>query len=139
MGEKCAIRHGDWKLVKEQGEKEWSLYDLGKDVGEEKNLAAEFPEKVRELKGLYDDWEKQLQQPKWIRQEKRRTGAKKAARQKAKAAEQQIENRFKRLDRNGDGKLTTEEAKGVPRFRGADLNGDGVVTLEEAKRSILKK
>jgi len=101
------------------GEKEWSLYDLAKDVGEKENLADKFPVKVQELKGSYGDWENQLLQPKWIRQDNRRTGAKKAARKKSTAAERQIENRFKRLDRNSDGKLTSEEAKGAPRFKGA--------------------
>lgn len=138
MGEKCAIRHGDWKLVKEQGEKDWSLYNLSEDVGEAKNLAEKLPEKVQELKELYEKWEKQLQEPKWVRQDNRRTAAKKAA-QKKTAAEEQLERRFKRLDRNGDGTLNVEEAKNAPRFRSADQNGDGVVTLQEAKRSILKK
>jgi len=139
MGEKCAIRHGDWKLVKEQGEKEWSLYNLAEDKGEKENLAAKFPARIQELSGLYAAWEKQLQQPKWIRQDNRRTGAKKAARRKSTAAEEQVENRFKRLDRNRDGKLTSEEAKNAPRFKAADLNGDGAITLEEAKRHILRK
>jgi arylsulfatase A-like enzyme len=138
MGEKRAIRDGDWKLVKEQGEKEWSLYNLAEDVGEANNLAAKFPEKVRELNGLYSDWEKQLQEPRWIRQDNRRARTTKAARKKT-AAEEQLERRFKRLDRNGDGTLTAEEAKNAPRFKGADRNGDGVITLEEAKQSILKK
>lgn len=139
MGEKCAIRHGDWKLVKEQGDKEWSLYNLAEDIGEKENLAAKFPARLQQLNELYAMWEKQLQQPKWIRQDNRRTGAKKAAKRKSTTAKQQLENRFKRLDRNGDGKLSSDEAKNAPRFRGADLNGDGVITLEEAKRSILKK
>jgi arylsulfatase A-like enzyme len=138
MGEKCAIRHGDWKLVKEQGEKEWSLFNLADDVGEKENLAKKRPAKVKELKGLYDKWEKQLQQPKWTRQDNRRTGAKKAARQNS-MAEEQLERRFKRLDRDGDGKLTPDDVKSAPRFKGADLDGDGVITLDEAKRHILKK
>ena len=139
MGEKQAIRHGDWKLIKEQGEKEWSLYNLADDVGEANNLAAKLPEKVKELKSLYDAWEAQLQDPKWIRQDNRRTRARQAARQSQTETERQLENRFKRLDRNGDGKLSADEANSAPRFRGADLNGDGVITLEEAKKHILKK
>ena len=139
MGEKRAIRHGDWKLVKEQGEKEWSLYNLAEDIGEEKNLSAKMPEKVSQLGKLFDEWESQLAEPKWIRQDNRRTGAKRAARRNVSAAEQQLETRFRRLDRNGDGKLTADEARKAPRFSAADLNGDGVITLDEAKRHILKK
>jgi arylsulfatase A-like enzyme len=139
MGEKCAIRHGDWKLVKEQGEKEWSLFNLAEDIGEEKNLADKMDDKVQELKRLYDAWDKQLQKPKWVRKENRRTGAKRAARRNPTAAEEQLENRFKRLDRNGDGKLDADEARKAPRFAGADLNGDGFITLDEAKRHILRK
>ena len=139
MGEKSAIRHGDWKLVKEQGEKEWSLYNLAEDIGEKNNLAGTIPEKAQELKKLYDEWEKELQKPKWIRQDNRRTGAKRVARRNPETAEQQLERRFKRLDRNGDGRLDTDELRNIPRFAGADLNRDGVVTLEEAKRHILKR
>jgi arylsulfatase A-like enzyme len=139
MGEKQAIRHGDWKLIKEQGEIEWSLYNLAEDAGEEKNLAAKMPEKVKELKSLYGAWEAQLQDPKWIRQNTRRTRTRQAARQSQAETERQLENRFKRLDRNGDGKLSADEANNAPRFRGADLNGDGVITMEEAKKHILKK
>lgn len=139
MGEKKAIRHGDWKLVREQGDKEWSLYNLADDIGEEKNLAAGKPEVVRELSKLFDEWEKQLADPKWIRQDTRRTGTRRVARRNVSAAEQQLETRFKRLDRNGDGKLSPDEVRKAPRFSAADLNGDGVVTLDEAKRHVLKK
>jgi hypothetical protein len=48
-----------------------------------------------------------------------------------------VEQVFKRLDRNGDGKLTTEELAAAPAMRdrilAADLNFDGAVTLEEVR------
>lgn len=49
----------------------------------------------------------------------------------------QVEATFKRLDRNGDGLLTQEEA-GVlwNRIQSADENGDGKLTLEEAKKAF---
>jgi arylsulfatase A-like enzyme len=43
-----AIRVGDWKLVADH-QKPWELFDLGKDRSETKDLAAEYPEKVKEL------------------------------------------------------------------------------------------
>jgi arylsulfatase len=48
-----ALRAGDWKLVKD-AKGEWELYDLSKDRGEQKNLAAENAAKVRELELLWE-------------------------------------------------------------------------------------
>jgi arylsulfatase A-like enzyme len=48
------VRHGDWKLVvtKGTGKKEttYELFDLASDLGETKNLAAEEPEVLTEMK-----------------------------------------------------------------------------------------
>jgi arylsulfatase A len=57
-----AIRKGDWKLILSSGsgsgrgaEKGWlQLYNVAEDIGETKNLAKQFPERVEELKKLYD-------------------------------------------------------------------------------------
>ncbi len=49
-----AVRSGDWKLVGEKGK--LSLFDLGKDVSEKRDLAAQVPEKVAELTKLHDAW-----------------------------------------------------------------------------------
>ena len=43
-----AIRMGDWKLVAER-DRPWELYDLRTDRSESRNLAAEHPDKVRDL------------------------------------------------------------------------------------------
>ena len=43
--------------------------------------------------------------------------------------------RFKQLDRNGDGKVSAEEYRS-PQFKQMDKNGDGFVTLEEATRFL---
>jgi arylsulfatase A-like enzyme len=47
-----------YKLIRGQGDDENSLtlFDLKKDPGEEHNIAAEYPEKVRELHKLLQDW-----------------------------------------------------------------------------------
>ena len=44
--------------------------------------------------------------------------------------------KFKELDRDGDGKLTAEEAGNAPWFKRLDLNGDGIVTMEEGRRAF---
>jgi arylsulfatase len=50
-----AIRMGDWKLVAAKGQ-DWELFDLKTDRAEQHNLAAQMPEKVRELES---SWSKQ--------------------------------------------------------------------------------
>jgi len=42
-------------------------------------------------------------------------------------------DRFKQLDKNGDGKLDASEAGMLGFFKQADRNGDGLVTPEEAQ------
>jgi arylsulfatase len=51
-----AVRVGDWKLVAD-ARGEWELYDLRTDRAEAQNMAAEHPDKVRELAAV---WERQL-------------------------------------------------------------------------------
>ncbi|GAB2540317.1 arylsulfatase [Rufibacter soli] len=58
IGECKAILKGDWKLIfmpppYGKGD-EWHLYNLKEDLKEENNLAAQFPDKVKELKA---EWE----------------------------------------------------------------------------------
>ncbi|HWN95541.1 MAG TPA: arylsulfatase [Methylomirabilota bacterium] len=50
-----AIRVGNWKLVAAKGDP-WELYDLKTDRAEQHNLAAQRPEKVKELEQA---WQKQ--------------------------------------------------------------------------------
>jgi arylsulfatase A-like enzyme len=57
FGEQWAVRHKDAKLVVGNGGgSEPHLYDLAVDVGESMNLAAEHPERVKELRALWDAW-----------------------------------------------------------------------------------
>jgi hypothetical protein len=53
---------------------------LRDDIGEKANLAAQQPEKVRELAAAWTKWDSELQDPKWIPQR----AAKKAGKKKAK-------------------------------------------------------
>ncbi|MDN5288765.1 MAG: arylsulfatase [Mucilaginibacter sp.] len=50
-----AVRKGKWKLVAEIGDA-WELYDLEADRSETNNLAAKYPEKVKELEKEYQQW-----------------------------------------------------------------------------------
>ncbi len=74
IGAKRAVRHGRLKLLKNDSD-EWELYDLAADIGEQKNLATEQPEAVRELSGLYAKWDSQMSEPRW-----KQTGARRRAR-----------------------------------------------------------
>lgn len=54
-----AVRQGDWKLrwqYKPYGTEEWELFNLAEDVAERHDLAAEHPEKVKELRALWDEY-----------------------------------------------------------------------------------
>ncbi len=55
--------------------------------------------------------------------------------QQQPGGEMPLEQRFKQLDRDGDGKLTAQELPGEW-FTRLDTNKDGVVTLEEAKAAL---
>ncbi len=48
-----AVRDGRWKLVA-KGNQPWELYDIDADRSEQRNLAADQPEKVRELAAKWD-------------------------------------------------------------------------------------
>jgi arylsulfatase A-like enzyme len=66
-----AIREGDWKLIsplkvglflEDGGTGDWELYNLKEDVGENNNLAANYPKKVKYLKALLKSKEAELTQ-----------------------------------------------------------------------------
>ena len=49
----AALRQGDWKLVKLDGNADWELYNLKEDRTEMNNLAAKYPER---LKAMQKEW-----------------------------------------------------------------------------------
>jgi arylsulfatase A-like enzyme len=56
-----AVHHGDWKLIRtfhygEDGDHDFRLYNLREDIGENNNLAANHPEKVKALDQLIEDY-----------------------------------------------------------------------------------
>lgn len=56
-----AIRKGNWKLIEFFENETVELYNLEMDRGEQKNLATEYPNKVKELQSLLSDWREEVQ------------------------------------------------------------------------------
>src|SRR5262249_37413707 len=72
FGDQMAIRRGDWKLVRygsnatlAASEMTPKLYNLAKDIGESNNLAAQEPERMKELQAAWDKWNAELARPLW--------------------------------------------------------------------------
>lgn len=77
FGEQIAVRAGDYKLVRydttadgagagrRAGVSPVRLYNLREDIGEARDLAVAQPEKVKELQGLWIDWNRGNVKPLW--------------------------------------------------------------------------
>jgi arylsulfatase A-like enzyme len=63
VGQKNALRLGDWKLIRDG--KEWQLYDLTHDISETRNLATQEPARVQQLSALWDKWNAEQIEPLW--------------------------------------------------------------------------
>ena len=55
-----AIRDGDWKLIEWYEDGALELYNIPKDIGEQHELAAQQPDKVKELHGKLMAWRKEV-------------------------------------------------------------------------------
>jgi arylsulfatase A-like enzyme len=115
MGDKHAIRSGDWKLTVESGAAP-ALFDLSSDLGEQRDLAASQPEKLQELTRRFEAWSREVGAP-----------------EQANAAASNADRRFLQLDANHDGSLTPQELPRPPIFVQMDADADGAVSLAEAK------
>ena len=73
--EKWAVRRGDWKLVRQDGETP-RLYNLRTDEGEQRDVASQEVERVANLQRTWATWNEQLVTPRW------RYGRKKAPKRK---------------------------------------------------------
>ena len=65
FGVQYAVRQGNWKLVKPSLAEGPMLFDLAADIGETKDLAAQHPDKVRQLQQRWDAWNAGNIPPRW--------------------------------------------------------------------------
>ena len=56
----ASIRDGDWKLIEFYHYGQAELFNLAEDPGELKNLAAEYPEKFKQLKDKLAGWQQRM-------------------------------------------------------------------------------
>ncbi len=140
-----AVRDGAWKLFVNPDGGGAQLYDIVKDAGEERDVAAQHPEVVKALSGQALAWQKTLP-PCAAREQAAATGLAAdgpprravSAAAAAKTARERTAM-FKVKDTDRDGKLSLEEylhkfpdeAEGRRRFPTFDADKDGVLTEEE--------
>ena len=67
---KHAARVGDWKMVVTKKSDPPMLFHLKTDIGEKRNLANRYPEKLKALEAAYARWDEKMMPPKWTRQDK---------------------------------------------------------------------
>ena len=58
-GPRAAMRHGDWKIVREGGRPQartWQLFNLAQDISEQTDLGAQQPERMAGLIAQWEQW-----------------------------------------------------------------------------------
>jgi arylsulfatase A-like enzyme len=87
FGRQRAVRAGDWKLTDPGDGAGARLFNLADDLGEQHDLAAKAPDKLKELEAAYAKWDGGNVAPKWGR------ATTKAARAQAKAQRKALQKK----------------------------------------------
>lgn len=61
-----AVRIANWKLVAKGPAGKWELYDIDRDRSEQHDLAAQHPERVRDMTAKWEAWANRAQVLPWI-------------------------------------------------------------------------
>lgn len=75
-----AVRLGDWKLIKQYDSDKYELYNLKTDIGETNDLNKKYPQKVKELEHILQQWLQSVnaqlptKNPKWEPQKEKKKG-----------------------------------------------------------------
>lgn len=125
-GESGAVRQGDWKLLISGAGPTLRLFNLAEDIAEQHDLAAEQPERAKELHQAWLAW----------------NGALPPRATPAKRPPQDRSTLFGSKDRNKDGKLDCDEfmvnqqdpQAARLRFDAWDLDGDNALSQDEFVR-----
>jgi arylsulfatase B len=68
MGQRRALRLGDWKIVRDAGPRQagpWQLFNLATDLGETTDLAAREPARLEALVKRWEEWDAAQRDPLW--------------------------------------------------------------------------
>lgn len=68
MGQRRALRLGDWKIVRDAGPRQagsWQLFNLATDLGETTDLAAKEPARLESLVKRWEEWNAAQRDPLW--------------------------------------------------------------------------
>jgi arylsulfatase A-like enzyme len=63
FGPQAALREGDWKIHRGRGGKAWQLYNLQDDLGETRDLAAAYPDRLGALEAAWKQLDAQMREP----------------------------------------------------------------------------
>ena len=58
-------RLGDWKATK-MGNKAWQLFNIKEDIGEQKDLSAQYPDKLKSMVSDIEKWSRNNVRPLWF-------------------------------------------------------------------------
>ena len=68
IGNRAAIRVGDWKLLRNPGRGQpatWQLYNLADDIGEQDDRASRMPGKMEDLQRAWEKMNSEMIEPVW--------------------------------------------------------------------------